>query len=631
MDSSAATFKSFFYDHPDGAILISRNGTILEINRAAEDLLGYSRKDLIGKRDIELIDFTKVEPAIFEMMVRSVFSGEHYTADLHAKKSDGTSLPIQLLVNRIRYQGEDILSFTIQDITMRSEVDAAMRESEERYRSLVDLSPFAIFIVVGEKIAYLNPAAVSLLRGENQHDIIGNPMSNYVLPEEHLNMTNCLEDREMATKRELVQTQFLDLNKNKVDVEALCLPIVYKGVPSTQVIGVDITERTFLEEELRQSQKLEAIGLLAGGVAHDFNNILTGIIGYAGLGHSVLEEDHRAFRFFKQIEEKSQEAAKLVHQLLAFSRKDILSFTKIDLNDIILSAADFLGRVLPEHIDYNTVPTIEPCTINADPVAIQQILTNLCVNAKDAMPEGGSVIITTDIVKLEENTINASFDFSPGYFVKLSVKDMGTGMDGKILEQMYDPFFTTKDIGQGSGLGLSMVYGLVKQHKGLIHCDSLVSEGTTFDVYFPYVDQVKPVTGFSEDPIKAERGRETILLVEDDIDVLTILQSILESSGYKVKMAKNGKVALDILSDGEEQIDLVITDLIMPEMSGTELYKRVEYLPNRPEFLYISGYARDSEIKGLQLSPDVEFMKKPFTATELNRRVRAVIDKSKKT
>lgn len=629
MEPTAATFKSFFYDHPDGAILINKNGTILDLNKAAEELLGYSRTDLIGKNDIELIDFTRVDPAIFEMMVRSVFSGEHYTADLFAKMKSGKSIPIQLLVNRIHYQGEDVLSFTIQDITMRSEVDAAMRESEERYRSLVDLSPFAIFIVVGEKIAYLNPAAVHLLHGQNQHDIIGQPMSSFIMPDEHYRWSGYIDDRQPDVKRELFQTQFLDINKQSVDVEALCLPIKYKDVPSTQIIGVDITERTFLEEELRQSQKLEAIGLLAGGVAHDFNNILTGIIGYAGLGHGVVEHDHPAHRFFKQIEGKSQEAAKLVHQLLAFSRKDILAFTKIDLNDIILSAADFLGRVLPEHIDYNTIPAQTACTINADPVAIQQILTNLCVNAKDAMPEGGSVIISTDIVELAENNINASFDFKPGLFVKLSVTDMGTGMDGKILEQMYDPFFTTKDIGQGSGLGLSMVYGLVKQHKGLIQCSSHLGEGTVFEIYFPFINENKPISNFTIEEHVAHRGRETILLVEDDIDVLTILQSILESSGYTVRMAKNGKVALDVLIDDSASIDLVITDLIMPEMSGTELYKRVEHFPSRPEFLYISGYARDSEIKGLKLSPKVEFMKKPFTATELNRRVRAVLDKNK--
>ena len=176
-----------------------------------------------------------------------------------------------------------------------------------------------------------------------------------------------------------------------------------------------------------------------------------------------------------------------------------------------------------------------------------------------------------------------------------------------------------------------MVYGLVKQHKGLIQCKSMVNEGTTFELYFPFIDHLEPPISFIQEEGAAIRGRETILLVEDDIDVLTILQSILESSGYTVRMAKNGKVALDILSDTENDINLVITDLIMPEMNGTELYKRAEHFPNRPDFLYISGYARDSEMQGLKLSPDVEFMKKPFTATELNRRVRAVFDKSKKS
>ncbi|MEA3285978.1 MAG: PAS domain S-box protein [Candidatus Marinimicrobia bacterium] len=629
MGQTAATFESFFFDYPDGVILSDRDGTILEINKAATILLEYSRDELIGQKDVQIIDFARIDPTIVEMMTRSVFSGETYTADLFAKKRDGSSIPIQLLMNSISYQGQQVLAYTIQDITMRFEVDIAMRESEERYRSLVELSPFAIFIVSGEKIAYLNPAAVDLLRAENQFDIIGQHMASFVLPEEHLNLVRHLQDREQKGQRDLQHTHFLDVNKNLVDVEAIFLPIVFKAVPSTQIIGLDITERRLLEEELRQSQKLEAIGLLAGGIAHDFNNILTGIIGYAGLGLGVLDNDHRAYNFFQHIEIKSQEAAKLVHQLLAFSRKDILSFTKLDLNDIIVSSADFLGRVLPEDMDYNTSPCEVECTINADPVALQQILTNLCVNARDAMPEGGSVLISTDIVQLEENNINSSFNFTPGYFVKLIVKDMGLGMNEETLKQMYDPFFTTKGIGEGSGLGLSMVYGLVKQHNGLIHCKSKVGEGTSFEIYFPYLASQQAISSIAKQDQITIRGRETILLVEDDIDVITILQGILESSGYTVRMAKNGKVAADIILENNYVIDLVITDLVMPEMSGTELYKRVENLPYCPEFLYISGYARDSEIKGLKLSPDIEFMKKPFTATELNRRVRKVIDKTK--
>lgn len=630
MSQTATTFKSFFYDHPDSVILISKSGIILEINKAAEEFLNYSRKELIGRKDIEIIDFSRVDSAILEMMMRSVFSGYNYTADLFAKKKDGTSIPIQLLMSRIHYMDEDVLAFTIQDITMRSEVDASMRESEERYRSLVDLSPFAIFIVVSKKITYLNPAAVNLLRGKNQHDIIGQHMSSFVLPERHQAMLECLEERRIEVKRELKHSQFLDVNRNKVDVEVICLPILFKGVPATQIIGLDITERMLLEEELRQAQKLEAIGLLAGGVAHDFNNILTGIIGYSGLGLSVVDEGHPAGKFFRQIEGKSQEAAKLVHQLLAFSRKDILSFTKLDLNDIVLTSTEFLSRVIPEDIDFNTSMCQFECTINADPVALQQIITNLCVNAKDAMPEGGSVIITTDLVFLEENPINSTFDFKAGNYVKLSVKDMGAGMDTETLKHMYDPFFTTKEIGQGSGLGLSMVIGLVSQHEGLINCKSHLGEGTVFDIFFPHIESKPPVSQIANPEDGVVRGKETILLVEDDIDVLTILQGILETSGYTVKMAKNGKVALDILLDGKLDIDLVVTDLIMPEMSGTELFKRVENLTECPEFLFISGYARESEIKGMHVHPDIEFMKKPFTSTELNRMVRKVLDNKKK-
>jgi len=626
MNSSLPTFESFFYDHPDSIILINHSGTILELNKAAEEFLKYKREELIGKQNIEILDFSKVDISIVEMMIKSVFDGANYTADLFAKRSDGASLPIRLLINQIRYQDEDVLAFSMQDLTLRSEVDATLRESEDRYRSLVDFSPFAIFIVVSKKISYLNPAAVSLLRGSSQHEMIGQPMSAFLPMDQQQDLSLCFGDRELDVKHELIETQFLDVSKSKVDVEALCLPIEYKGIPAIQIIALDITKRIFLEEELRQSQKLEAIGLLAGGIAHDFNNILTGIIGYAGLGVGVVTPEHPAHRFFNQIEIKSQEAAKLVHQLLAFSRKDILTFTKLDLNDIIVSSVDFLGRVLPEHIDYNILPIDQECTINADPVAIQQILTNLCVNAKDAMPEGGSIFITTDIVYLEDDILNTGADFEPGYYVKLSVKDMGMGMDSDTLEKIYDPFFTTKGIGHGSGLGLSMAYGLVKQHDGFINCTSKVGEGTTFDIFLPHISEAPLISDVTVDSETIPGGREKILLVEDDVDVLTILHGILESAGYTVKMAKNGRVALDILQDPEPAIDLVITDIIMPEMSGTELFEQAKYLSNCPEFLYISGYARNSEIKGLKLSPDVAFMKKPFTATELNQRIRKIFD-----
>lgn len=625
---SQQDFQSYFYDHHDAVVMLDREGSIVEVNHSAEELFGYSRDDLLGRKDIELLDLERIEPAIIEMIIRNVFSGEAHLADVWARKKNGESFQIEMLMNRVTFNGDDVLVLTVRDISMRKQVEAAMRESEDRYRSLVDLSPFAILIIVNEKITYLNPAAIRLLKADNPHEVIGKPLELYVHPDER-RMLHTWLDHSRGGSRELEETRFMDVHHSQVDVQSICLPIYFKGMPATQIIGLDITENKQLEEQLRQAQKLEAIGMLAGGIAHDFNNILTGIIGFAGLGYSTLSPDHAAQGYFKNIEEKSQEAASLVHQLLAFSRKEILNFTELDVNHVIAGQADFLGRVLPEDIELVTVLSKAAGQIYADPTALQQIITNLTVNARDAMPDGGAITISTEVLQVEDDSPLLAKEIKPGHYVRMAVQDVGVGMTEDVLENIYNPFFTTKDIGQGSGLGLSMVYGLMKQHNGYITCNSQIGQGTSFELYFPYSDRGKVVGTERVEAELVRGGRETILVAEDDVDVLTILQGILESSGYKVIMAKNGKVALNILEKEADGIDLVITDLVMPEMSGIELYNQVEYLPNCPSFLFISGYARSSEVQKAKFDGEMDFLRKPFTSAQMNRKIREILDRPK--
>ncbi len=623
--------KSYYQDHPDAILILTPEGQILDFNPAVTEMLGYTREDLLGQNTLGLIEFVDVDTEIVQMMIRNVFDGENHLAELKVRRKDGVVLAVELLMNRIREGDRDYLAFTFREINMRKQVESAMRESEDRYRSLVDLSPFAIFIVTNGRIVYLNPAGERLLRAQDSHQVIGQELVSFIHPADREFLPQCEdEDPDTAARfrnRELEEFRWLDVKGQQVDVQSICLPIYYKGVSASQIIGLDITAKKQLEEQLRQAQKLEAIGMLAGGIAHDFNNILTGIIGFAGLGASTVEPRHPATRYFKNIEDKSQEAASLIHQLLAFSRKEILNFHRLDLNHVVEGSVEFLGHVLPEDIDLilNLAAGAHP--IHADPTAMQQILTNLCVNARDAMKEGGSIFIETDRRDVHKDEPGLPSDLHPGSYYVLRVRDLGEGISPDVLENIYNPFFTTKEIGKGSGLGLSMVYGLMQQHNGFVHCESRLGEGTTFTLFFPRTDAAGQIDQANQEPEETPGGRETILVAEDDVDVLSIVQGILKGGGYTVKLAKNGRVALEILQEQAAEIDLVISDLVMPEMSGMELFNQVEHLPHRPEFLFISGYARSSEVQRSRINQEIAFLRKPFTSTQLTQKIRDLLDR----
>lgn len=385
----------------------------------------------------------------------------------------------------------------------------------------------------------------------------------------------------------------------------------------------DITQKIALEEQLRQSQKLEAIGQLAGGIAHDFNNILTGIIGYSDLALVNLPKEHELRNVFNAIIKKSDDAAILIRQLLAFSRKQILDIRLSDLNHILKHTAQFLERVLRDDIKLIMKLNKSRCSFNADTTAIQQIITNLCVNAQDAMPFGGEITISTSNVSLDESFCSTRTGIKPGEYIKLSVSDTGTGIEKDISVHIYEPFFTTKEVGVGTGLGLSTVYGLVGQHNGYIECISTPGKGTVFELYFPQMKkaphQKKAVT-----TVEKVEGNETILIVEDDIDVLNVLKNILNQSGYGTLIAKNGSDGLKILTLKSKDIDLVITDIYMPEMSGIELFKKTMELGNNMQFLFITGHATQ-EIKSMT-GLGLELLQKPFTSIQLTQKIREILD-----
>ncbi len=389
--------------------------------------------------------------------------------------------------------------------------------------------------------------------------------------------------------------------------------------------GEDITDRKRLEDQLRHAQKMEAIGQLAGGVAHDFNNILSAIMGYASLLQMKMKGDDPLKFNVDQILSSSERAARLVQGLLAYSRKQIINPRPIDLNAIVRNVARLLDRIIGEDIELEIIPSPSPVTILADSVQMEQVLMNLATNARDAMPSGGSLIIKTTIEK-RSNVSAASDDSTPEYAV-IAVSDTGTGMDAKTREKIFDPFFTTKEVGKGTGLGLAMVYGIIKQHGGDITVYSEPGHGTTFKMYFP---RIPAPSGEAIPTMSAalSGGTETVLLAEDDPGVRNITRSMLENFGYAVIEAEDGEEAVQKFHKNKDAVRLVILDVILPKKNGQTVYEEMKRIQPGLRAVFMSGYTADIIQKKGILGLEMDFISKPASPPELLRKVRDVLDRA---
>ncbi len=399
------------------------------------------------------------------------------------------------------------------------------------------------------------------------------------------------------------------------------------GVP-IEVVGswLDITEQKHLEEQLRQSQKMEAVGRLAGGVAHDFNNLLTVIFGYGEMALDGLREGDPIRDYIDEIRKASGRAAALTRQLLAFSRRQILFPVVVDFNELLAETQKMLGRLIGEDIDLSIAPGPGLWTVKIDPGQMEQVIVNLVVNARDAMPQGGKLTIETANVELDENYTASQQSARPGEYVRLSVSDTGCGMDSATQVRVFEPFFTTKEPDKGTGLGLATVYGIVMQSGGHIELYSELGLGTTFKIYIPRCRD--GITLESAQPAAQEppQGCETVLLVEDEDGVRTLARMALEKNGYTVLEARHPHEALQLLEGHHGAVQILVSDVVMPNMSGRQLAERL--LPARPEMkvLYISGYTDDAVVRHGLLDSTTPFLQKPFTPDTLARKVRSILD-----
>ncbi len=512
----------------------------------------------------------------------------------------------------------------------RDQADEALRESEEKYRMLAQNTLDCIWTLdMDMRFTYVNPA-VERIFGFTPQEFIGSPLSDYCTPEQYERMA-ALAQAELAKppheSRIMFEAFLLDKQGKEVPVE-IYGRVNYDddGRPvSIQGVTRDVSERFEMQERLRLSQRMEAVGQLAGGIAHDFNNILTGIIGYTQLILNQTEEGSEQHEDLQEVEHLAKRAADLTQQLLAFSRKQALEPRVVNINSLIANVTKMLGRVLGENIDleFHSDPSL--WNVQVDPGQIEQVLMNLAVNARDAMPDGGKLTIETANVELDEEYARNHAAVAPGPHVMIAVSDTGAGMDAETRERIFEPFFTTKTAGRGTGLGLSTVYGIVKQHEGNIWVYSEPGQGTTFKVYFPRVEaEVEPAD--LQKPDDPGYGSETVLIVEDEPDVLSVARRSLERRGFRVMAAKDASEAERIMAERADEIALLLTDVVLPEVSGRALYDGLAEKYPELKVLYMSGYTGNAIVHHGVLDRGTAFMQKPFTPDRIARRVREVLD-----
>jgi len=383
-------------------------------------------------------------------------------------------------------------------------------------------------------------------------------------------------------------------------------------------------EEQILHDKLKHLKKLETIGLLAGGIAHDFNNVLAGIIGFTELSLRKLEKDHPVSEYLKTILKKSENAAELVRKLMYFSKDSIQNLKTLDLNSLIKSTISFINKYIGEDIEFCLQLDPKLRNIHADYSALEQIITNLVINARDAMPDGGIITINTRNVHSTELPVYENTNPEWNEFIKLSIIDTGVGMDQEVKDKIFDPFFTTKEMERGTGLGLTTVKEIIKEHHGVINCDSVIGEGTNFEIFLPACLE-KVQTAKSKKLKNIPGGNETILIVEDDEDLLYGFKISLENYGYTVFSAVNGKEALDVFSQNKNQIKLIVADIVLPEIGGIDLYLLLKKEHPSLGFLLISGYQGDA-MQGIRGINTENYLQKPFHITELAYKIRKMLD-----
>jgi two-component system cell cycle sensor histidine kinase/response regulator CckA len=594
-----------------------------------QKVLGYSLEELA-----ESSAYEQIHPDDREHVKRSAedarLTGVGKTLDYRFRHKDGSWLVLESTSSVIRNEkGQpEKLVLVNRDVTRRKQAEEALSRSEADFRSVVEYAPYAIFRASVEgRLLQVNPALLKMLGYEDMEDLVDRRLATDIFRHsgEYQRLTDLLIHAEEVKD---VEAEWTRRAGTPITVRCSGRRVNHEdGTPAYfQVFAEDVTEKLTLERQLRMAQKMEAIGRLSGGIAHDFNNLLGVIIGYAGVLKKVLGENDSRCEHALEIEKAGQRAASLTKQLLAFSRQQVLSPEILDLNALVSDLQRMLPRLLGEDIDISLELASDLRRVKADHTQIEQVILNLAINARDAMPSGGQLRIETANVDMDEAYTWDHPGSKAGNYVRLAVTDTGTGMDAGTLAHIFEPFFTTKELGKGTGLGLATVYGIVKQSNGYIWVDSAPGKGSAFQVYLPQHLGAPAAEGLQAEPNQKIRGSERILLVEDSEPLRKLGQRLLENGGFRVLSAGSGEEALDLAGQHAEDFDLLLTDVIMPGINGRTLAERLLSRHPGMKVLYMSGYT-DSHIAGHGvLDPGLHLLHKPFTENVLLKKVREVLD-----
>ncbi len=637
---SEARYRSLIETSPDAITLTDLEGNLLMANQEAARLLGVDSVEELLSGEVNAFDLIAPEDRQRSIAnARKILEEGGVRAEYAEYKvlgMDGGTFPAEMNVSLIRDAEGKPEAFigVVRDITGRREAEEVIRQSEENLATTLDSIGDAVIATDEDgKVVRMNPVAETLT-GWKTNEAAGRDLAEIfrVVDEDGELLESPVDGviREGKVVELAEYTELVSLDGTERQITHSAAPIRGRdgGINGVVLVFRDVTESYKLQKQLQQSQKMEAIGQLAGGIAHDFNNLLTVIQGNADLGLMKTESDSPLRKEFEEIRKTARRAAELTHQILAYSRRLILSPKIIDLNDVIASMDSMLRRIIGEDVILRTVGGEGLWNVKADPTQLEQVIVNLAVNGRDAMPKGGKLTIETANVELDESYAKTHPVSIAGPYVMLSVSDTGCGMSEEVKKNIFEPFYTTKIEGRGTGLGLSTVYGIVKQSGGYIFVYSELGKGTCFKVYMPRVMGEAEEIATEEAQDQRLEGSETILVVEDEDEVREMTARILEEYGYSTIKAGSGKEALKACKRMKDEIDMLLTDVVMPEMSGGEVAEAICRIFPNVKVLFMSGYAENAIVHHGELKPGTPYINKPFGTVELARKVRRVLDGS---
>jgi PAS domain S-box-containing protein len=625
--------------------MLDLDGRIVSWNSGAVRLKGYAASEIIGQSFTRFYTPEDQQAGLPEKALRTVRETGRFHAEGWRVRKDGTRFWASVVMDAVRDERGELIGFAkiTRDLTERQFAYQTLIESERRYRRLVDaVVDYAIFqLDPNGRIATWNPGA-RRIKGYSQSEVIGKHFSLFYTEEDR---ARGLPERalEIAATTGKYGAEGWRVRKDGTRFWALVVIDAIRDEDTGELSGFakvtrDITERLeaqhklqTAQEQLALSQKMEAVGQLSGGIAHDFNNLLMIVIGNLETAqHQAIKPPINASlnRALGNAMRGAQRAAALTGRLLAFSRRQALDPKHLDVNKFLSGATDFLQRSLGETIQVETVGGAGLWHVEVDPNQLESALVNLAINARDAMPSGGKLTIEGTNVFVDENYSHLNPELKPGQYVVISVTDTGAGMAADVLNRAFEPFFTTKELGQGTGLGLSQVYGFVKQSGGHVKIYSEPAQGTTVKIYLPRLHgRPSDDEAEADEVVVGAEDSETILVVEDDVDVRAYLADVLRSLDYRIIAAPNAEAALEILKLADRPVDLMLTDIVMPGWNGRELAKEAERLRPGLQVLYMTGYSRNAVIHQGRLDEGVDLLQKPVSQAQLATRVRAALDR----